>query len=108
MTESFLADAQTTIATLTARVRELERERREGCVVKLPEPDSDLDGPEWDGQDDHVGWWVGIGISTQDNMRGVLPVVMGDWLHPNAARRFAAALLAAAAAAQTEPREDRT
>jgi hypothetical protein len=66
------------------------------AIVQLPAPDSD---GEWDGQDDHVGWWASTGRN-DDGILGVLPHIMGDWLHPNAARRFAAALLAAADAAE--------
>lgn len=55
------------------------------AIVELPDPDSN---GEWGGQD--AGWWV-----TTTTGR-VAPVVMRTRLHPSAARRFAADLLAAA------------
>lgn len=71
--------------------------RERYAIVELPKPDDDT---EWDGQDQ--GWWVSYHRAHEQavGQRRVVPHLFRDSLHPNAARRLAAALLAAADAAE--------
>lgn len=75
----------------------VESGKKRYATVELPESDDD---GEWDGQDE--GWWVSAHRAHElvVGRRRVVPHLYRDSLHPNAARRFAAALLAATDAAE--------
>lgn len=67
------------------------------AIVELPEEDEDA------GWSAHNSRWFSYVGEGDDGRIGVRPHLSCDWLHPAAARRFAAALLAAADAAEAAP-----